>query len=38
MAGNYGKSLNQLFDVLAHWNTYLEEHCQGVYPVNVPDI
>lgn len=31
MAGNYGKSLNQIFDVLAEWNTYLEEYCPDIY-------
>ncbi len=31
MVGHLGKSSNQIFNILADWNTYLEAECPSVY-------
>jgi hypothetical protein len=31
MADHSGESLNQLFEVLMDWNTYLKDECPEIY-------
>ncbi|MDM3870219.1 hypothetical protein QSV34_02490 [Porticoccus sp. W117] len=37
MVGNYGNELNQLFDILADWNAYLERYCPDVYSTDISE-